>query len=179
MKNLKSYLSISEIGKFRFYSGIIIGIGFGFIFNSLFRMTFKLCNLGIYLNQWSLSNELSTYNTFLIGFAASGFSFCFTTYLWTSRPFTSNRRSTLRLRMAQSNSIWILFGVLLFLLRMFWLFASVELTIEKDFPLLGFLIPTFIYLYCWNLISAVYRSLRFFITTSVVVVIIAVILSSI
>ena len=41
MKKLKSDFLINEIGKFRFYSGIIIGIGYCLIFNSLLRITLK------------------------------------------------------------------------------------------------------------------------------------------
>ncbi|MCB0748925.1 MAG: hypothetical protein KDC90_15805, partial [Ignavibacteriae bacterium] len=82
MKKLKSDFTINEIGKFRFYSGIVIGIGFSLIFNSLFRLTLKLCNIGDVITDLSWSNiityEFSTYYLTLIGFASIGFSFCFT-----------------------------------------------------------------------------------------------------
>ena len=183
MKNFKSDFTIIEIGKFRFYSGIIIGIGFSLIFNSLFRLTLKLCNIGDVITDLSWSDiinyEFSTYYLTLIGFASVGFSFCFTTYLWMSKPFATNRRKTLKLRMAQINPIWILFGTLLFLLRMFWFLAGVELTIEKDFSILGFMIPIFIYLYCWNLISDIYKSKKAFLISVLIFIISGIILSGI
>lgn len=114
-----------------------------------------------------------------IGFTSVGFTFCFTTYLWMSKPFTTNRRKTLKLRMAQINPIWIFFGVLMFLLRMFWFLAGVELTIEKDFPSSGFMPPIFIYLYCWNLISDIYKSKKAFLTSSLIFIIGGIILSGI
>lgn len=131
MKNFKPYFSINEIGKFRFYSGIVIGIGFSIILNSLFRLTLRAGNLGININDWTLIYEISIYYYILIGFTSVGFSFCFTTYLWMSKPFATNRRKTMKLRMTQINPIWIFFGTLTFLLRMFCFFMGLELTIEK------------------------------------------------
>ena len=183
MKKLKSDFTINEIGKFQFYSGITIGIGFSLIFNSLFRVFLKICNVGEIITDLSWSNfysyEFSIYYLTLISFASVGFSFCFTTYLWMSKPFGSNRKKNIRLRMAQTNTIWILFGTLFFLLRLFWFFAGVDLTIEKDFAYLGFMIPIFIYLYCWNLISDIYKSKKPFLLTSLIIIILGVILSGI
>jgi hypothetical protein len=106
----------------------------------------------MYIDQWNLDYEIPGYYYILIGFSSVGFAFCFTTYLWKSKPFATNRRKTIKLRMAQINPIWIFFGTLMFLLRMFWFLTGVELTIEKDFPNIGFMIPIFIYMFCWNLI---------------------------
>lgn len=183
MKKLKSDFLINEIGKFRFYSGIIIGIGYCLIFNSLLRITLKLCNVGNNIEAMNWLNivnyEFSTYYLTLIGFASAGFSFCFTTYLWMSKPFATNRKKTMKLRMDQINPIWILFGTLLFISRMFWFLASVDLTIEKDYVYLGFMIPIFIYLYCWNLISDIYKSKKLFLVTSLIIIIIGIIMSKI
>lgn len=183
LKKLKSDFTINEIGKFRFYSGIAIGIGFSLVFNILFRVILKMCNVGEVITDLSWSNyysyEFSIYYLTLIGFASVGFSFCFTTYLWMSKPFASIRKKTIRLRMAQINPIWILFGTLLFLLRMSWFFAGVDLTIEKDFAYLGFMIPIFIYVYCWNLISDIYKSKEPFFMTSLIIIILGFILSGI
>ncbi|WP_159021488.1 hypothetical protein [Formosa sp. L2A11] len=183
MKKLKSDFSINEIGTLRFYSGIIVGIGYCLIFNTLLRITLRLCNIGDNIEAMNWLNiinyEFSAYYLTLIGIASVGFSFCFTTYLWMSKPFATNRRKTLKLRMAQINPIWILFGTLLFLLRMFWFIAGVDLTIEKDFAYLGFMIPIFIYLYCWNLISDIYKSKKPFLITSLIIIIIGIILSGI
>jgi len=175
LKKLKSDFTINEIGKFRFYSGIAIGIGFSLIFNSLFRVILRICNVGEVFTDLNWANyysyEFSTYYLTLIGFASIGFSFCFTTYLWMSKPFASVRKKTLRLRTAQINPIWILFGTLFFLLRLFWFFAGVDLTIEKDFAYLGFMIPIFIYFYCWDLISHIYKSKKPFVITSLILIV--------
>ncbi|TPN85382.1 hypothetical protein [Aquimarina algicola] len=183
MKIIKPNFTISTIGKFRFYSGIFVGIGYGIIFNTLLRLVLKLCNLGDIITDISWSSTLnfktSTYNLTLIGCASLAFSFCFTTYMWLSKPFASHRRKTLKLRMGQVNPIWILFGVLLFLLRMFWFFTGVALTIEKDYTYLGFMIPIFIYLFCWNVISDIYKSKKAFLISLPICIIIAGILSSI
>ncbi len=142
-----------------------------------------MCNLGNVITDLSWSNsynyQFSNYYLTLISFASIAFSFCITTYLWMSKPFASNRKKTLRIRMAQINPIWILFGTFMFLLRLFWFFAGVDLTIEKDFAYLGFMIPIFIYLYCWNLISFIYKSKKTFLITSFIVIISASILSKI
>ena len=172
-----------EIGKFRFYSGIVIGTGYSLIFNSLLRISLKLCNIGDNIEAMNWLNvinyELSFYYLTLIGFSSVAFSFCFTTYLWMSKTFATNRKKTIHLRMAQINPIWILFGTLFFLLKLFWFFAGIELTIEKDFALLGLMIPLFIYLYCWNLISNIYRNRKSFLLISLIILIIGIILSGI
>ncbi len=183
LKKLKSDFTIIEIGKFRFYSGIAIGIGFSLILNSLFRKILKICNVGELITDLNWSNfnsyEFSTYYLTLIGFASIGFSFCYTTYLWMSKPFATIRKKTVRLRMAQINPIWILFGTLLFLLRLFGFFVGVNLTIEKDFTYLGFMIPIFIYLYCWSLISDIYKSKKPFLITSLIFIVGGFLLSAI
>jgi hypothetical protein len=129
---LKTELNINEIGKFRFYSGILVGVGFAIVLNVLFRYLLSLANLGTYLDQWSLDYNITRYDRYLIGFSSVAFSFCYTTYLWMGKPFASVRNKTMRLRMAQINPIWIFYGVLLFLLRWFPFFLGLELTIEKD-----------------------------------------------
>jgi len=183
LKKIKSDFTITEIGKFRFYSGIIIGIGFSLIFNSLLRLTLKLCNIGTTITDLSWFNivdyKISTYYLILIGFASFGFSFCFTTYLWMSKPIETNKRKKLKLRMAQMNSIWILFGSLMFLLRMFWFIADLELTIEKNFSFVGFMISGFIYMYCWNLISDVYKSKKAFLISTLIFIVSGFVLSMI
>jgi len=168
---------VNEIGTFRFYSGVVIWIGFSTVLNALFRVALKFGNLGMYFQEWRLDYEINDYYSYLIGFASIAFAFCFTTYIWMSNPFASIRKKTSRLRMAQINPIWIFFGSFLFLLRMLMFFLSVELTLEKDFPILGFMLPLFVYLYCWNLISAIYKSKKPFTISTIVFIIGGLILS--
>lgn len=181
MKNLKSDFTINEIGKFQFYSGIVIGVGFSLIFNTLLRQISKISNFGNIIIELSwdkvLDYELSYYYLILIGFTSVSFAFCFTTYLWMSKPFAKIKRKTLKLRFAQVNSIWVLFVTLIFLTRMIWFAGGTEISIEKDFPYLGFMIPIFLYMYCWNLISNIYKSKKPFIITSLILIISGFILS--
>jgi len=174
---LKSKLTISEIGKFRFYSGIIIGLGYSVIFNYLFRFALRICNYGKYIEEWRYDYEISPYYYLLIGFASVGFSFSFTTYLWLSKPKARIKNRTLKLRFAQTSSIWVFFVTLFFLLRMFWFFASIDLTIEKDYRYVAFLLPVFIYMYCWSLIRSVYKSRKIFWISLLLFIIIGFVLS--
>lgn len=175
MEKFKSKFSINEIGKFRFYSGIVIGILFSIILNSLFRLTLRLSNIGLEISDLNIRNiidyQFSFYYLCLISFSSISFAFCFTTYLWMSKPRTTIRRKTLKLRSAQANSIWIFGGTLFFLTKMFTFFAGTEITIEKDFPYAGFVLPLFIYLYCWNLISIVFKSKKAFLISLLIYII--------
>ena len=183
MKNLKPDFTINEIGKFQFYSGILIGFGFSLTFNSLFRQISKISDFGNVMaeSSWNriLNYEFSFYYLTLIGFTSFAFAFCFTTYLWMSKPFARIKRKNLKLRFAQANSLWILFGTLIFLTRMIWFIGGIEISIENDFPYLGFMVPIFIYFYCWNLISNIYKSNRPFILTTLIFIIGGFILSKI
>jgi len=144
-------------------------MGYSIVLNQLFRYTLRFSNLGMYIDQWSLEFQISNYYYYFIAYLSVAYGFCFTTYLWMSKPFATHARKTIRLRMGQINPIWILFATLLFFLRIFWFFSGLELTVAKDIPLLGLLLPLFIYLFCWNLIADVYTSLKaMWITTSVV-----------
>ncbi|CAL2062595.1 conserved membrane hypothetical protein [Tenacibaculum sp. 190524A05c] len=168
---------VREIGKFQFYSGISVGLGYAITLNYLLRLTLRTCNLGMDINNWSLNYEISSYYYLLIGFSSVCFAFCFTTNLWLGKLFLKNSKRTLKHRKARVNSVWILFGTLMFLLRLFWFLLSVDITIENDFPLLGFMIPLFIYLYCWNLISGVFKSTKALLISILVIMLFSVILS--
>jgi len=133
----------------------------------------------MYVDEWNLKYEIPTYYYILIAYASIAFSFCITTYMWMSKPNASIRRKTIRLRMAQVNPIWIFYGVLLFLLRWFAFFLGLELTIEKDSSYLGFMVPIFIYLFCWNLISDVYKSKKPFLIATLIYLISGLLLSGI
>lgn len=183
MKNIKSDFTVTEIGKFRFYSGVAIGIGFSFTFNTLFRQISKIAEFRPVVDEssWNriIDYELTFYYLTLIGFTSVAFAFCFTTYLWMSRPFARIKRKTTKLRFAQTNSMWIFFGTLLFLIRMIWVIGETDISIENDFPYLGFMVPIFIYMYCWNLISDIYKSKKPFVLTSLIFIISGLLLSRI
>ncbi len=177
MKKYKLDFGVREIGKFQFYSGVLVGLGYAFTFNFLLRLALRICNLGEYIDDWNLNYEINTFYYLLIGFSSVCFAFCFTTNLWMGKLFLKNSKRTLKYRKARVNSVWILFGTLMFLLRLFWFMAGLGITIENDFPLLGFMIPLFIYLYCWNLISGVFKSTKALLISLPVIMLFSVILS--
>lgn len=177
LNKYKPNFGVSEIGKFQFYSGILFGLGYAFTLNYLFRLTLRICNLGMYIDDWSLNYEINPFYYLLIAFSSVCFAFCFTTNLWMSKVYVKDKRRKLKIRKAQFNSIWILFGTLMFLLRLFWYLAGVEITIENDFPLLGFGIPFLIYIYCWNLISDVFKSTKALLISLPIILLFSVVLS--
>ncbi|MGB5982371.1 MAG: hypothetical protein WBG46_09515 [Nonlabens sp.] len=174
---LKRHFSIKEIGKFRFYWGIIVGLGFSVLLNFILRKTLKFNNMGIVLDENNVFNvlnyEISPYYYALFAFLSVSLSFCFTTFIWMSAPYASMRNKTRRLRMAHFNSVWIFYACSAFLLRMFMIFIGMfslmdELNykLEEDYAVAGFLLPAYFYFYCWNLISHVYVSWRMFAFTT-------------
>lgn len=177
---IKPAFTLKDIGAFQFYSGVMVGIGFSVVFNFLFRLGLRISSSNIIDSQFItqiLEYNISSYYSLLIGYTSVGFGFCYTTYLWMSRLTTHPKKKTKHLRFAQANSLWILFTTLIFLFRMYGFFSGEELTLINDFPILGFLVPTFIYLYCWNLISRVFKSLKPFIYTSITCLLTSLILS--
>lgn len=139
--------------------------------------------MGVYITDESWSNiidyQFSYYYLTLIAFTSISLSFCFSTYLWMSKPFAIKRNKTIRLRMAQANAMWIVYGILAFLFRLFLIFAGVELTLLEDFKYVAFMLPVVIYLYCWNLISGIYKSKKIFLKTTLYIIIIGIIMSNI
>ncbi len=161
MKNFKPNFTITQIGSFRFYGGILLGIGYSFLFYKILKFTTRFCNIGIYINDENWTNfnnyKFNDYYSFLIGFTSISFAFCFTTYMWLSNPFIKKYRNR-GVRYAQSNAMFVLFGVLIFLTRMTTFFIGLDITLENDFKITSYLLPTFMYMYCWNLISKTYKS---------------------
>lgn len=176
MSYYKAKFTINKIGKFQFYSGVIIGLGYSIVFNFLLRFVLRVSNFGIYIDDWNFVYKINAYYSLLIGFASIVFSFCYTTYLWMSKSVLIGNRK-LKYRVVQSNSIWVLFIVLMFLLRMFSFFSTTTLTIQDDFPITGFLLPLFVYLYCWNLISRIYKCKKPFFIFTIMLLLLSLLLS--
>lgn len=170
MDYYKPKFTINEIGKFRFYSGIVIGLGYSVVLNLLFRFVLRISNFGVYIDSWNFVYKIDAYYSLLIGFTSVAFAFCYTTYLWMSAPIFSYKRKRLKLRMASINPIWIFYGVLIFLLRVFTYFLGTPLTIKDDFTVSVFLLPVFVYLYCWHLILGVYKCRKALFLISILIV---------
>lgn len=179
MDYYKPKFTINKIGRFQFYNGIVIGLGYSIVLNLLFRFVLRISNFGVSIDNWNFVYKIDAYYSLLIGFTSVAFAFCYTTYLWMSTPIFSYKRKKLRLRMASVNPIWIFYGVLMFLLRMFAYFSGTTLTIKEDFTVSGFLLPVFVYLYCWHLISCVYKCNKVFLIVTLIVVLLGFLLGSV
>jgi len=180
MKRIKPYLDISRIGKFRFFSGIIIYILFTLILNTLIRkfligFNSLLSIISPSYRSFDFFYKLSTYESLFIGLLSSSLGFCFLIYIWTGKVVVKNRINH-RFRQAQYKSL-LIFGLILFVLSRFVLiyctfpFDGFEFNLKKDFGYLPFLMPLHIFLSNWNNILILYR-VRVFLFLSFIITII-------
>ena len=167
MKKYKADFNIDRIGRFRFFSGIVIGITYSIILTFLFQMFVKTNNVVIAMNDgnWDnlINSKLDFYFTLFFGLLSVSLGFCFTTYLWTSKPNSENRNENRKLRNTQTNSIFMFGVIMLVLTRFFTIYMGfnydgIYLDLKEYFGLLAFLLPLSIFLYCWSLISKIYQS---------------------
>lgn len=98
--------------------------------------------------------------------------------MWLSNPF-QNKRKNREIRYAQTNTMFIVFGILLFLARMQTFFMSLNIKLENDYKLTSYLLPIFVYMFCWNLISKLYKSKKYFLITTSIFIIFSLLLSRI
>ncbi len=167
MKKYKSEFNIERIGYFRFYSGIVIGVGYSIILTYLFQMLSKTNNVTIALNDgnWNnlINSKLDFYYISFFGLLPVSLGFCFTTYLWMSKPNSGKRNETRKLRFGHTNSIFIFGVIMLVLTRFFTIYMGFNydgfyLDLKEYSGFTAFLLPLFIFLYCWSLISKIYQS---------------------
>jgi vacuolar-type H+-ATPase subunit I/STV1 len=130
-------------------------------------MLSKTNNVTIALNDgnWNnlINSKLDFYYTSFFGFLSVSLGFCFTTYLWMSKPNSEKRNVTRKLRFAQTNSIFVFGVIMLVLTRFFTIYMGFNydgfyLNLKEYFGFLAFLLPLFIFLYNWALISKIYQS---------------------
>ena len=178
---LKARLSIYEIGKFRFYLGTFVGFCLSVTLAFILKASFLFNNFGYVMSGEYLLNKplngLINYHSFTISLFSISLAFCFTTFLWTSKPFSNKRNKTSRLRMAHTNSLWMFFVCAMFFLRAYAVSSASTMGIQGDFINASLLAPVFIYLYCWNLISNVFVIWKMFFWTTIIVLGLALILS--
>ncbi len=167
MQKVKPVLSTKEIGPLRFYVGIIIGLGYGILTHLWFRLSDKaILVLSDIRNRNSIlvtDLTFSLYNSLLITLTCAALGFCFTMFYWTSKPLHSNRKRTLKMRVANTNSIFQ--GMLI--LFVFTKFLTFDTSLRYDgygvdlkgnYGYLPFALPLFIFLFNWLTISRVYKS---------------------
>ncbi|MBJ6367516.1 hypothetical protein [Snuella sedimenti] len=167
MKKYKSNFSIDRIGRFRFYIGIVVGIGYSIILSFLFQMLSKTNNVVTAMNDgnWDnlINSKLGFYYTSFFGLLSVSLGFCFTTYLWMSKLNFGKRSEARKLRFAQTNSFFMFGVIMLVLTRFFTIYMGFNydgfyLDLKEYFGFIAFFLPISIFLYCWSLISKLYQS---------------------
>jgi len=186
LKKYKSDFNIEQIGRFRFYSGIIVGLIFSLILDQFFRNLIQMSDVLGAMSSGYWKTPFSEKPTFYYSFFWSLFSislaFCFTSYLWTSKPNLKTRRETRMNRIAQTNSLFI-FGLIFLsvsrLLQFYIEFHYIDYEIKEEVGILLFMLPIFIFAFNWIYISRIYKSAKPFLISILIFVIYGIILSGI
>lgn len=186
MKKFKPILTIKKIGILRFYCGILLGIGYGFLVNLWFRVLdygfFVVFDLTNHNSNALEGFSISSYNSFLIALTSSSLGFCFTMYFWTSRPISENRKITFKNRFAHINTIFM-FMLILFVFTKFLTFSTslrydgYGIDLQANYGYLPFLLPIFIFLFNWSTTSRIFKSGKFILYSAILVILYGIILS--
>ena len=167
MRKIKPDFNVKQIGSFRFYSGILVGLIFSFILNLFFL---NIINMSDVMAAWaygswetSLIQKSDFYYSFFWSLFSISIGFSFTTYLWSGNPFLKTPRQTRINRIANTHAYFI-FGLVLFsisrLLQLYIEFHNVEYSVKEEFGMLLFLVPLFIWLFHWTFISRIYKAIK-------------------
>ncbi len=179
MRKFKSEFTISEIGRFQFYSGLVIGFGYSIILNFFFQLLSKTNRAIsiIYRNTYSdpIIWEPDAYYSTLISFLSISIAFCFTTYLWMSKPRKRNKKETRNSRYIQANSLFIYGIIMIFLIRLYSIciafdFDEIYFDIKLEYGLFPFLLPLFLLLFNWGNIAKTYRTRKFFLISLSIII---------
>jgi len=167
LKKIKSNLTIQEIGKFRFYSGLFIGFGTSFFLYIMFQyfilISYELATLFSGINNTKPIEDLTFENAFFLALLASSLGFSFTTYVWMSNVFHNDFRIRRLTRIAQTNSMFIIGLMAYMLFRFFTVLMTFNVTqidfdLIEHFGIIIFTLPIFIFLYNWIFILKAYKS---------------------
>lgn len=186
MKKYKSDFDIEQIERFRFYSGLFIGLVFSLVLNQFFLNLIQMSGvLSVMFRGYcyaSFSEKPTFYYSFFWSLFSISIAFSFTSYLWTSKPTLKSRRETRINRIAQTNSLFI-FGLIFLsvsrLLQFYIEFYYVDYEIKEEVGILLFILPIFIFVYNWIYISRIYKSTKPFLISLLIFVIYGLILSGI
>lgn len=179
MRKFKPILTIKKIGILRFYCGILLGLGYGFLVN----LWFRVLDYGFFVvfdltNHHSLALDgfsISSYNSLFLASTSSSLGFCFSMYFWTSKPISDNRKITFKNRLAHTNSIFI-FMLILFVFTKFLTFSNslrydgFGIDLNANYGYLPFLLPIFIFLFNWSTTSRNFKSGKFILFSAILVV---------
>lgn len=174
MKPIKSNFTIQQIGPFRFYSGLIVGLLFSLTLYLFFQYFIQISNVlaTTTSSYWptAVKEESSFYASFFWSLLSISIAFSFTSYLWTSKPILSNRRETRINRLAQMNALFI-FALIFFMvnriLQLYIQFHIVDFQFKEEFGALLFLAPLFIFTYNWMFIARIYKSTKPFLISMI------------
>lgn len=167
MRKIKPDFNVEQIGSFRFYSGILVGLIFSFILNLFFLNIINMSDVmaALAYGSWeiSLSQKSDFYYSFFWSLFSISIGFSFTIYLWTGKPLLKTPRQTRINRIANTHAYFI-FGLIFFsisrLLQLYIQFHNVEYSVKEEFGLLLFLVPLFIWLFHWTFISRIYKATK-------------------
>lgn len=186
MKKIKSKFNILKIGKFRFYSGLLIGIIYSYLINLLLNLLVKSKDITYALSDgnWSkfLNSEVNFYYSFLISLLSANIAFCFTTYIWMSKIYIKNKREKLKIRYSQTNAIFTFGLIFLILIRFYQIyfqfnFSGFSLNLKDEYGVCLYFLPAFIFMNNWNNISRIYRARKSFFISFIIILVYGLILS--
>jgi hypothetical protein len=151
----------NNIRQKEFYLGIIVGLGYSFTLNYLFRLATMITNFNYNRKNpifVSYSNyEFSPFMLNLIGISSVCFGFSYTIYIWLSNLKSKDKKLKNKKRFGQVNSIFIFYVCLLFLIRLFNFFIENPVYLESDFGLYCYCLPIFVFLYNWGLLNRIFK----------------------
>ncbi len=169
MNRDKPTFSIREIGKVRFYGGILFSLFLSVILYLFFINMIKSQFVGIAMldGNWSRLREFRFGDKALYFFAlfSSSLGFIYASQFWLFNEFPKKRSNRMKVRKAKTQGLHIFYIVLLVLLRCFLMVTGISLdgygdALKEEYTFIAYLLPTFIFLYNWNMISTVYQSLK-------------------
>ena len=91
-----------------------------------------------------------------MGLTVSGMGFLFCNQIWLG--FTNKIRTVKRRqRHAQNLVFYVVFLVLMFLARMTTIFVGLDIKLYEYFQISSYLLPLFLFLYSWIIVSSVFK----------------------
>lgn len=169
MNRYKPTFSIREIGKVRFYGGVLFGllqslVVFHFLI-SIIKSEFTFTTG--YYDGWDLyfKFEFDSWTLYIIALISVSLSFCFITQFWLSLSTGQKRSRRFKKLKARTQTYFIFFFILAALLKVsedvFLLYLDgFGPYFEQEYNLIAILLPSYVFLYNWNMIATVYQSLK-------------------
>ncbi|MEO9953409.1 hypothetical protein [Nonlabens sp.] len=152
--------SVKNIGIKRYILGIVYGIGSSIVLFILFGLFTQLSHVSIrYHDDFSMTiihDQFTNYYFVLMGLTVSSMGFLFCNQIWLG--FTNKIRTVKRRqRHAQNLVFYVVFLVLMFLTRMTTIFVGLDIKLYEDFQISSYLLPLYLFLYSWIIVSGVFK----------------------